>query len=217
MIIILKYICLTLICCTLLLSALTYWCINKHWGIVGLLGTFSYIIFSTYLYLMSSYLFSETFLYWLLIVLLVTFILICIIAERMLFIDKKAQNIFYAILFLLSLILIGYAKLLLSWSTIDPDYFFVACVSSGLCCGAILGLFCENNFVHFSTRCFYWFEQFIKIAIGLLVSFLLIYILCTNKNIPVVAFFTALILSLWICGLSPILIKKIQHYQYENY
>lgn len=212
-----KYICIALICFLLLLSALTYWCFNKHWGTIGLFGTATYLTISAYLYLMSTYLFNEAALYWLLIILLIFFIFLSILIERMLLIEKRTQYISYIVLFSAALILIGYARLLLSWSTIHSDYFANICIVAGLCCGTILGLACENSFVHFSTRCFYWYEQFLKIAFGLLVCFLLIYILLCNKNIPAAAFFIATLLTLWICGFSPIFIKKIQHYQYENH
>lgn len=212
------FILLIILCALYVISALSYWCLHKHWGTVGLYCAASYMIAACYVFLMSTYLFdSDTLLYVILFAMLLLFVIAALFFEHMLLIERPMQLIFSGVTLSLNMLLLLYANLLLGWETITMDYFFHVCLIVGISTGTIAGLLFEGAFIHFSTKCFYVYEQFLKFLIGLLVSFFIIFILYQFENMPIMSFILSFLFSFWICGLFPILIKKIQRYEYRSF
>lgn len=211
------FILLIILCVLYAASASSYWCFHKHWGTVGLYCAASYMVAACYVFLMSTYLFdSDTLLYVILFAMLLLFVIVSLFSEHMLLIERPIQLLFSGIILALNMLLLLYANLLLGWKTITTDYFFHVCLIVGVSTGTIAGLLFESAFIHFSTKCFYVYEQFLKFFIGLLVSFFIIFILHQFGNMPIISFILSFLFSFWICGLFPILIKKIQRYEYRN-
>lgn len=209
---------LIILCILYVISAASYWCIHKHWGIIGLSCIAAYLTLAGYVFLMSTYLFPpEKLLSPLLYCLLIIIICGAFFSERLLLIERPTQLFFSGILLFLNIILLLYANLLLTWQTISVTYFLYAGYAVGISTGTIAGFLFESTFIRFSTKCFYLYEQFIKFIIGLLVSFLIIFIFVQFQNIPVIAFILSFLLAFWISGLHPILSKKIQRYEYRNF
>ncbi len=209
---------LIILCILYVISATSYWCIHKHWGIIGLGCVAAYLTLASYVFLMSTYLFpSERLLLPLLYCLLIIIICGAFFSERLFLIERPTQLFLSGTLLFLNIVLLLYANLLLTWQTIPVAYFLYASYAVGISTGTIAGFLFESTFIRFSTKCFYLHEQFIKLLIGLLVSILIIFIFVQFENIPVIAFVLSFILAFWISGLHPILGKKIQRYEYRNF
>lgn len=205
------------ICFLYIISASAYWCFHKRWGTVGLNCIAAYVTAASYIFLMRTYLFqSDLLLYILLYAVLVLFLAAALFCENALLIERDTRLFLSGTLLFFNIMLLLYAGLLLDWNTITQELFFSACLASGVSAGIIAGFLFENALIRFSTRCFYLYEQLIKLFVGLCVSLFMIYMLYQFRNITVAAFMFSFLFSFWNCGLHPILIKKIQHYEYRN-
>jgi hypothetical protein len=138
-------------------------------------------------------------------------------AERALLFERHTQLFFTFLLLGCNLLLLAFGYMLLSWKTITSDLFCFICLTAGMNIGFLSGFLLESSLIRFSTRCFYLFEQLLKFIIGMLVSLFLIYILLRVKNMPILIISVSFFLSFWNTGLYPVLIRKIQRYEFGHH
>lgn len=208
---------LLIIITVLFVSAFIYWCLCKHTGMMILYATGIYMTIAGYLFIMSRYLFqNRRMLPVLLAATLLLVICTMLYGNYMLVIEDYMRVAGTLILLAVNLLGFLYAYLMAGWNILSQNFLFqvhtVFSISSGIFAGFLL----ENAFVHFGTRCFYLWEQCTKLLTGLLGCLILLYLRSLFINMPLVQQLLSFFLSLWIVGIYPVLIRRIQHYEYRN-
>lgn len=208
-----------IIICIFILSlffSVLYWCINKQSGTLCLYSLFVYALFFSILCMLSFYLIGH-----------VVFLTIAALGyplifvsglyiARVFYIDMAAKRIFTIILIVLSLVTAGFAFLLYYWNILPYGALSAIFVLLSACIGYYLGYLIEIHAINFSTACFYLYEQFLKIILGLLPCVLIaVFIILFTPSLPTQMFGFFVIYS-WISCIFPIIILKIQKYDYCN-
>lgn len=208
-----------IIICIFILSlffSVIYWCINKQSGTLCLYSLFVYALLFSILYMLTFYLIGHVVFFILAALgypLIFTFDL-CI--ARIFYIDMAAKRIFTIILIALSLITASFAFLLYYWNILPYGALSVVFILLSACVGYYIGYLIEIHVINFSTACFYLYEQVLKIVLGLLPCVLIVvFIILFTPSLPTQMFGFFVIYS-WISCLFPIIILKIQKYDYYN-
>ncbi len=208
-----------IIICIFILSlffSVLYWCINKKSGTLCLYSLFVYALFFSILYMLTFYLIGHIIFFILVAVGYPLILALSLYIKRVFYIDMAAKRIFTVVLIILSLITGGFAFLLYYWNLLSYGALSAVFTTLSACMGYYLGYLIEIHMINFNTACFYLYEQILKIILGLLPCVLiLVFIVLLNPSLPTQMFGFFVIYS-WISCLFPIIILKIQKYDYYN-
>lgn len=208
-----------IIICIFILSmffSVLYWCINKQSGTLCLYSLFVYALFFSILYMLTFYLIGHVVFLILAALEYPLIFALSLYIARVFYIDMAAKRIFTVILIVLSLITACFAFLLYYWNILPYGALSVVFILLSACVGYYLGYIIEIHAINFSTACFYLYEQVLKIVLGLLPCVLIVvFIILFTPSLPTQMFGFFVIYS-WISCLFPIIILKIQKYDYYN-
>lgn len=206
-----------IIMAVLLVSAFIYWCLCKHTGILLLYSSGIYLTIAGYLFIMSRYLFSNGLV--LPVLLAVTLLLVtgaALYCRYVLLVEDFMRVTGAFIMLGVNLLGFLYACLMAGWSILSPEFVLQVHTLFFTSAGIFAGFLFENFFVHFGTRCFYLWEQCTKLLAGLSVCLLLLCLKRFSSRIPMAQLLLSFCLTFWIAGVYPVLIRRIQRYEYRN-